>query len=104
MCTFDTSIIIPPPAPAERQFNEERLQPSKDTAVVGEVIGAPRVISVLFLDHRQEAKHRLFDYPSIVCTYRKGNLIRCLFIHVEKHTKHWSWWCHSDISMEYYHR
>lgn len=56
MCTLETSMIIPPPAPAERQFNGPLLQPSNDTVVLGEVIGAPRVISVLFLGQtRSEA-------------------------------------------------
>lgn len=54
--TLDTSIIIPPLAPAERQFNVERLQPRSVTVVLDDVTGAPRMISVVFLGQtRSEA-------------------------------------------------
>ncbi len=47
--TFDTSMMIPPPAPAERHFNAPPLEPSRFTVVLDEVTGAPNVISVVLL-------------------------------------------------------
>jgi hypothetical protein len=49
-------MMIPPLVPAERQFNGPPLEPRSVTVVLGELIGAPKVISVvLFGQIRREA-------------------------------------------------
>ncbi len=53
---FDTSMMIPPLAPPDCHFNAPTFEPRSVTVVLGEVTGAPSVISVvLFGQTRRDA-------------------------------------------------
>ncbi len=57
--TFDTSMMMPPLVPAERQFNGLPLEPRSVIVVLDELTGAPKMISVVIFD--QTRRHAYTD-------------------------------------------
>ena len=65
--TFDTSMVIPPPVPPERQFSGPPLEPRRLTVVLDEVTGAPSVTSVVPLGQLRRVAYT--DCLSFDCVY-----------------------------------